>query len=53
MISYDFAIMAFGIAGACLIAAYLGKRIGNDSRDVRAMAVSAAAMGGLGIALLP
>lgn len=48
----DFAVMAFLLAAACLAAAVVGRRIGNDARDVHALAGSAAALGGVGLVLL-
>lgn len=52
MSEHDFAIMALVLAGACLAAAAWARRIGNEWRDVGALAGSGAALGGVGLVLL-
>jgi hypothetical protein len=47
----DFAIMAAALGAACLLAAALGRRLGNERRDTRLMMGSGAALGGVALVL--
>lgn len=48
----DSALLLLSLAGACLVAVFLGHRQGNEARDVRLLAGIAAALGGIALVVL-
>lgn len=51
MTEWHFALMALSLAAAFLVAGIVGRRGGDDARDVRLMLGSGAALGGLALVL--